>query len=404
MRWFLIVWIILMILVYTYMGRRLIIPAQLKRYQKFLAWAVVVIIPLTQPLSFLLRQNAGEGLISDIISWISYIGFGFYSLILAGLITRDLYLLFSTIFKKMAVQIRRSNSGKRAFDPSRRSFLINATNMGILGTSAIMTGYGIYEARRKAYLEKVTIPVANLPVEFEGFTIAQFSDIHAGNTIKRGFILSVVDQINNLNADTIVFTGDMVDGTVPGLRNDIEPLKDLSATQGVFYITGNHEYYNSGGAEPWVEEMDRLGLIVLLNDHKIIQRNQSQLLMAGVTDFRGGDFIPAHRSDPVKALGNKKDSDIKILLAHQPKSIFASADLGFDLQISGHTHGGQYFPWNFLVTLDQPYISGLHRHHNTWIYVNRGTGYWGPPIRIGIPSEVTLFTLTKKKSDQDTVI
>jgi predicted MPP superfamily phosphohydrolase len=126
--------------------------------------------------------------------------------------------------------------------------------------------------------------------------------------------------------------------------------------------------------------------------------------MAGVTDFRGGDFIPAHKSDPVKALGNKKDSDVKILLAHQPKSIFASAELGFDLQISGHTHGGQYFPWNFLVTLDQPYISGLHRHENTWIYVNRGTGYWGPPLRIGIPSEVTLFTLTKNKSDHDTSI
>ncbi len=404
MRWFFIVWIILMVLVYIYMGRRLIRPAKLKRYQKILAWAVVVIIPLTQPLSFFIRQNASEHIISDIVSWISYIGFGFYSLILAGLLVRDLYLLVSAITKKTARLIRKNNTGKHTFDPSRRSFLINATNLGILGTSAIMTGYGIYEARRKAYLEKVTIPIDNLPVEFEGFTIAQFSDIHAGNTIKRGFIQSVVDQINSLDADTIVFTGDMVDGTVPGLRNDIAPLRDLAAAQGVFYVTGNHEYYSSGGAEPWVEEMDRLGLNVLLNDHKIIQRNQSQLLMAGVTDFRGGNFIPSHKSDPVKALGNKKDSDVKILLAHQPKSIFASAGLGFDLQISGHTHGGQYFPWNFLVTLDQPYISGLHQHQNTWIYVNRGTGYWGPPVRIGIPSEVTLFTLTKRKSDQDTMI
>ncbi len=404
MRWFFVVWIILMVLVYIYMGRRLIKPAPLKRYQRLLAWAFIVLVPLTQPLSFFLRQNEGESFVNDVISWISYIGFGFYSLILAGLIVRDLYLLFSTVVKKTVDLIRKRNAGKQAFDPSRRSFLINATNMGILGASAIMTGYGIYEARRKAYLEKVTIPIANLPVEFEGFTIAQFTDIHAGNTIKRGFIQSVIDQVNNLDADAIVFTGDMVDGTVPGLRNDIAPLKDLSATQGVFYVTGNHEYYSSGGAEPWVEEMDRLGLIVLLNEHKIIQRNQSRLLMAGVTDFRGGDFIPAHKSDPAKALGNKKDSDVKILLAHQPKSIFASAELGFDLQISGHTHGGQYFPWNFLVTLDQPYISGLHRHENTWIYVNRGTGYWGPPLRIGIPSEVTLFTLTKKKSDHDTSI
>jgi predicted MPP superfamily phosphohydrolase len=117
-------------------------------------------------------------------------------------------------------------------------------------------------------------------------------------------------------------------------------------------------------------------------------------MIAGVTDYRAGSIIPAHKSDPKRAMGNAADSEVKILLAHQPKSIYAAADLSFGLQISGHTHGGQYIPWSFLVTLDQPFIKGLNKYQNTWIYVNRGTGYWGPPVRVGIPSEVTLITLT----------
>jgi predicted MPP superfamily phosphohydrolase len=140
--------------------------------------------------------------------------------------------------------------------------------------------------------------------------------------------------------------------------------------------------------------MDRLGFTVLLNDHKIIQHNQTRIKMAGVTDYRADTIIPEHRTDPQTAIGDPKDADVNILLAHQPKSIFSAADLGFDLQISGHTHGGQYIPWSFLVTLDQPFVKGLHKFKDTWIYINRGTGYWGPPIRVGIPSEVTLITLT----------
>jgi predicted MPP superfamily phosphohydrolase len=140
--------------------------------------------------------------------------------------------------------------------------------------------------------------------------------------------------------------------------------------------------------------MDRLGFTILLNDHKIIQHNQIRIKMAGVTDYRAETIIPEHRSDPQKASGDLIDTEVNILLAHQPKSIFAAADLGFDLQISGHTHGGQYIPWSFLVTLDQPFVKGLHKFKDTWIYISRGTGYWGPPVRVGIPSEVTLITLT----------
>jgi len=375
------------------MGHRLIKPANLTRRQKWISWSAIGLITLTQPISFILRQIYNDSLLMTVISWLSYIGFGFFSLVLAGLAIRDMVLSVTKIYQRILTYIRRKrNLSVHSFDPERRLFILNATNMGIVGAAALMTGYGIYEARRKPILEKVTISLPGMGSDVEGFKIAQFTDIHAGYTIKKNFIRSAVEQVNNLGADAIVFTGDMVDGSVQNLRNDVEPLKDLDAPYGVYFVTGNHEYYS--GVEAWVEEMDRLGFIVLLNDHKVIQHNNTRIMLAGVTDYRAESIVPEHKSDPKKAMGEAVKSDVKILLAHQPKSIFSAAELGFDLQISGHTHGGQYIPWSFLVTLDQPFIKGLNKYRDTWIYVSRGTGYWGPPLRVGIPSEVTLFTLT----------
>jgi predicted MPP superfamily phosphohydrolase len=393
MIWFFLIWITLMILIYIYIGRRLIKPANLTKRQKWIVWSIIAITPMTQPFSFFLRETSPDATVATIFSWISYVGFGFFSFILIGLVLRDLMLLFTYFYRKTTDLIQRNlHKQARKFDPQRRMFLLNATNAGIIGAAALMTGYGIYEARRNPLLENVKVPLPGLDDGSGDFKIAQFTDLHAGYTIRRNFIQSAVDHVNNLRADAIVFTGDMVDGNVRNLRNEVEPLKDLYAPQGVYFVTGNHEYYS--GAEAWIEEMDRLGFTVLLNDHKIIQHNQTRIKLAGVTDYRAETIIPEHRSDPKKALGNPDDADINLLLAHQPKSVIAAADLGFDLQLSGHTHGGQYIPWSFLVTLDQPFVKGLHKFKNTWIYINRGTGYWGPPIRVGIPSEVTLITLT----------
>ena len=394
MVWFILIWTSLLILVYYYMGRRLIKPANLNRRQKWFAWFIIAFVPLTQPISFLLREISNDSTLTTVFSWMSYTGFGFFSLIFAGLVIRDLFLSISNTYHKIQNYIyRKHNHSERIFDPERRLFILNTTNMGIIGAATLMTGYGVYESRRKPILEEVTVPVTGMEPGSNGFKIAQFTDIHAGYTIKRGFIQSAVEQVNNLGADVIVFTGDMVDGTVQNLRDDVEPLKDLHAPEGAYFVTGNHEYYS--GAESWIEEMDRLGFTVLLNDHKIIQHHKTRIKITGVTDYRAGSIIPEHKTDPETALGDLDESDVNILLAHQPKSIFSAADLGFDLQISGHTHGGQYIPWSFLVTIDQPFIKGLHKYKDTWIYVNRGTGYWGPPIRVGIPSEVTLLTLTK---------
>ena len=393
MFWFILIWVTVLIGVYIYIGRRLVKPANLTKRQKWIVWSIIAITPLTQPLSFLLRQTSTDPTVDAVFSWISYVGFGFFSLVLVGLVIRDLVLAGTIIYHKIANYIsKKQNRSVRNFDPEKRIFMLNVTNAGVIGAAALLTSYGIYEARRNPILEKINVPLPSMNKDSSEFKIAQFSDIHAGYTIRRGFIKSAVEQLNNLGADAIVFTGDMVDGNVNNLREDVEPLKDLYAPHGVYFVTGNHEYYS--GVEAWIDEMDRLGFTVLLNDHKIITYNNTKIKIAGVTDYRADTIIPGHKSDPKKAIGNRSGADINILLAHQPKSIYEASEAGFDVQISGHTHGGQYLPWSFLVTLDQPFVKGLHKYKDTWIYVNRGTGYWGPPVRIGIPSEVTLITLT----------
>jgi len=397
MWWFIIVSTLMLVLIYTYIGRRLIKPLLIKQRRKRILWIFLWLIPVMQPAGYLLRTVPDPSFIKTIFGWISYLGFGFFSLILAALLLRD-FLVFirylSVKIKSVLKENRRvSPPQKQLFDPQRRRFLVSTTNYGIIGLSAVMTGYGLYEARRQPQLERIEIPIRNLPGDLEGFTIAQFTDLHASMTIRRKFIRSVVNQVNQLGADVIVFTGDLVDGTVEGLRYDVAPLKGLKAAYGVYFVTGNHEYYS--GAEAWIEEARQLGMRVLINENEIINYQQHKILLAGVTDYSAADFIPSQRSDPQKAGRTGENPAVRILLAHQPKSIFDAARAGFDLQISGHTHGGQYYPWNFLATLTQPYVSGLHRYDKTWIYVSRGTGYWGPPIRLGVPSEVTLLTLRR---------
>lgn len=179
---------------------------------------------------------------------------------------------------------------------------------------------------------------------------------------------------------------------MPELSEHTAPLGSLRAPHGVYVVTGNHEYY--AGAHAWIDELRRLGLRVLLNEHVAIERDGATLVLAGVTDFSAGHFDPAHRSDPIAALaGAPAEAAVRVLLAHQPRSAAAAAEAGFDLQLSGHTHGGQFLPWNLFVPMQQPYVAGLHRHRNMWVYVSRGTGYWGPPKRFGAPSEITRIRL-----------
>jgi predicted MPP superfamily phosphohydrolase len=239
---------------------------------------------------------------------------------------------------------------------------------------------------------RVDVPIADLPAAFAGFSIAQISDLHVGPTIKRRFVEHIVARVNALGADVIAVTGDLVDGTVEALAAHTAPLSALAAPLGVYFVTGNHEYYSDERA--WSKEIARLGLRVLKNEHVILNRGGARLLLAGVTDYGAHHFDPAERSDPDAALiGAPVGASPRILLAHQPSSARDAAAAGFDLQISGHTHGGQFWPWTFFVRYFQPFTAGLERLGDLWVYVSRGTGYWGPPNRFGSPSEITLLRL-----------
>jgi predicted MPP superfamily phosphohydrolase len=261
----------------------------------------------------------------------------------------------------------------------------------VLLATPLITLAGYFIARRVAPVVDVKVPVRGLPAALHGFTIAQISDIHVGTTIRRPFVEAIVQRVNRLEADMVAITGDLVDGSVARLATHTAPLADLRSRHGTYVVTGNHEYYS--GAHGWIQELRRLGARVLLNEHVMLEHDGARMALAGVTDYSAHHFVPQHRSDPHAAVSGVPADTVKVLLAHQPRSAMQAADAGYDLQLSGHTHGGQFWPWNLFVRLQQPFTAGLERVGRMWLYINRGTGYWGPPMRFGIPSEITRITL-----------
>lgn len=263
--------------------------------------------------------------------------------------------------------------------------------LAVPAATALLTLIGYANARRVAAVRTVDIPIAMLPAALCGFTIVQITDIHIGPTIGRDYVESVVNIVNGLGADLVAITGDLVDGSVPQLAQHTAPLARIASRHGTYFVTGNHEYYS--GVDAWIDELRRLGVRVLLNEHIVLDHDGANVVVAGVTDSSAHRFDPAHRSDPAKAIARSPSPSVKLLLAHQPRSAFAAARAGFDLQLSGHTHGGQFLPWNFFVRFQQPFTAGLARLGKLWVYTSRGTGYWGPPKRLGAPSEITRLRL-----------
>lgn len=396
---FFIIFFIASALLAAYMTMRLFSQAAVGRIWKIAIASGIVVILFLPVFGIILRRSGFYNSGINLFVWFGYLGVGFLSFVFTYLVIRDLIWLPVGAFNKIKARI--SKSGRKIAasnpieNPSRRGFLITSMNYGILATAALSTGYGIAEAKQIPDIKELPVRIPNLPPEFEGFRIVQITDLHVSPTFGRSCVDEVVAVVNSLGADIVALTGDLVDGTVDQLADAVAPLKQIQSAEGNYFVTGNHEYYS--GVMEWMAHIERLGFSVLLNEHRIITRGPSRLLLAGVTDYRGGSFFAGHRSDPQKALQAAPEAIIKILLAHQPRTIFKAALAGYDLQISGHTHGGQFFPWNFVIELLQPYVSGLHTHENTQIYVSRGTGYWGPPVRVGSPSEITLIKLVSNR-------
>lgn len=263
----------------------------------------------------------------------------------------------------------------------------------IFAITLITVVLGIITVIKGPFVEKVEILLKNLPVSFNGFTIAQISDLHVGATIKYNYVRKVVSLTNDLKPNLIALTGDFVDGSVDDLKDDVAPLADLKSTHGKFFVTGNHEYY--AGVDEWLQKFTSLGMHNLSNEHVLIKNNHEQIILAGVTDYSTIRKRTKDISSPSKALIGAPANLVKILLAHQPASYINAYKAGVDLQLSGHTHSGQFFPFTMLIRFFHRYYRGLNQHENMWIYINRGTGYWGPPLRFGAPAEITLITLRK---------
>jgi predicted MPP superfamily phosphohydrolase len=273
-----------------------------------------------------------------------------------------------------------------------------ATGAAVPLLAMAMSVIGLVNARRTAAVVAIDVPIAGLPDALHGFTIAQISDVHVGPTIKQRYLEAIVTAVNRLGADMVAVTGDLVDGPVHRLAAHVAPLARLQSRHGTFFVTGNHEYYS--GVIGWIAELRRLGLRVLLNEHVVLRHGASSLVVAGVTDHGAHHYAEHHRSDPVAALaGAPHEAAVRILLAHQPRSAAGAEPAGFHLQLSGHTHGGQFWPWNLFVRLQQPFTAGLHRWRALWVYTSRGTGYWGPPKRFGAPSEITRLRLVPARGE-----
>ena len=390
---FFIIFLTVLGLMHGYVGWRIFKGLDIKANYKILAIALVVIFTLLPVLPIAFRYIGYESSLLDVISLIGYTGLGFFSLTFLLFITKDIvtksWSVISSFFPSDIKQ-------QITIDLEKRQFLQKSLSVGILTLVGPTTAYGYYSARKGPSIINQTIFLNDLPDAFENFTIAQISDLHVGPTIKKPYVEKVLNQISIINPDLIAITGDLIDGSIDYLKKDLEPLSEMIANYGTYFVTGNHEYYS--GAEKWLDETDRMGFTNLVNEHDLISINNETITLAGVTDFRAHQIIPSHKSNPKNALRGSTDQKVKILLAHQPSSIFKANEAGYDFQISGHTHGGQFWPFTYPTKKANPYLSGLHNHNGTQIYVNSGTGYWGPPLRLGVPSEITLFKLKKKVS------
>jgi hypothetical protein len=276
-------------------------------------------------------------------------------------------------------------------DRGRRLLLARGAAIFAGLTATGVTGFGVRTALGPPTLDRVQIPLSQLDRRLDGFRIALVADIHLGPLAGRGHAERVVAAVNRLDADLVAVVGDLVDGTVAELGPAAAALRHLNARHGTYFVTGNHEYYS--GVTEWIAEVQRLGMRPLQNERVEISAGGGVLDLAGVNDPTGDDLGSGQGPDFDRALSGRNPGRPVVLLAHQPIQVHEAARHGVDLQLSGHTHGGQIVPFNLLVRLQQPIVSGYGEIDGTKVYVTNGAGFWGPPVRVGVPPQVTLVQL-----------
>ncbi len=317
------------------------------------------------------------------LAWLVYTWLGSLMLLAVSFLAGDILYV-----------VARALPGTGMDDPSQRELVQRWITLLALAMAAILIGVALWQGTRRVRVREMPVTLRRLPEALHGLRLVQITDLHVGSTLDGDWLRHVVERVNAARPDVVAITGDLVDGSVAELRAHVAPLAELRAPHGIYFVTGNHEYY--AGADEWIAYLRELGIRVLRNERVAIQPEPggAALDLAGIDDHSSHHF-PGHGADLGAALAGRNADRAVVLLAHQPAAITAAAAAGVDLQISGHTHGGQIWPWHHMVRLQQPYLAGLHKHpaSETQIYISSGTGFWGPPMRLGAPAEITLITL-----------
>ncbi len=374
---FLVIALSLIAGLHYYFWARLVRDTALPEPWRQVATGALWVLGLSMPITMIVLRRWHTPL-RGIVAWPAFVWMGM--LIILGLV-----LAGSDVVRLIV------HAGGGARDPERRLFLQRALGAGAATVAAGLGAIAVWQGTRRVRVHEVEVTLKRLPRALDGFTIVQLTDVHVGGqTLHRKFIEEMVATTNSLAADVVAITGDLVDGSVADLRDQVAPLAELKARQGVYFVTGNHEYYS--GVDEWMAHLPTLGVKVLRNERVAVGDGTHTFDLAGVDDWSARD-TPGHGADLPRALAGRDAARELVLLAHQPRAATEAAARGVGLQLSGHTHGGQIWPWSFAVRLQQPYVAGLAREGETLVYVSRGTGYWGPPMRLGAPAEITRIKL-----------
>jgi predicted MPP superfamily phosphohydrolase len=320
-----------------------------------------------------------HGRLDQALHFASYLSMGWLSFLVILCIARDALLLATSSLGAL-------------FDIS--PFRVDIGVPLVLVGSFVALAMGMLAALRGPHIQHVNLPIEGLAEELHGFRIVQISDLHVGLTIRGPYVRRVVEMTKALSPDLIAITGDIVDGSVAHVGRHLQALAELPGMAPSFCVLGNHEYYS--GAAEWVGHFQAMGLPVLMNSHAIVRKGTARMMVAGVTDPASRMYDPRQTPRVDLAVGSEA-ADFRLLLAHNPKLASAGAKAGFDLQLSGHTHAGQFFPWTLAVRLvHAPHVAGLSREGSMWVYVSAGTGTWGPPVRFGTKPELTILRLIRR--------
>ena len=359
-----------------YVWARLVRDPRLPAATARLLTSLLATMALVLPATLVLSRTRGA---PRPMVWIAFLWMGVVFLLSAFLGLADAGRALAWVARKLA-------SPDTPADPERRVLLARALAVGVGGVVAGLSAVGVGSALAGLRIKDVLVRIRDLPPALAGLRVVQISDLHIGPLLRKEWVEGVVARVRALKPDLVAITGDLVDGTVDELREHVAPLARLAeAPRGVYFSTGNHEYYS--GVDDWLRYLPTLGIRPLANERV---EAAPGLDVAGIHDPTGrGRYAP----DLPAALDGRDPTRPVVLLAHQPRQFREAARHGVSLTLSGHTHGGQIWPFSWLVALVQPYIAGLHRLGEAQLYVSRGTGFWGPPMRVFAPAEITLLRL-----------